>query len=43
MITWEDWKLMKIEAEIEYVVIFQRRRETMYRYFAWKLTEKSMW
>lgn len=43
MITWEDQKLMKIEVEIKYVVIFQRGRETMYRYFAWKLTEKSMW
>lgn len=43
MITWKDRKLMKIEAEIECVVIFQRERETMCRYFAWKLTEKSMW
>lgn len=41
--TWKDRKLMKIEAEIECVVIFQRERETMCRYFAWKLTEKSMW
>lgn len=42
MITWEDRKLMKIEAEIEHVVIFQRGRETICRYFAWKLTEESM-
>lgn len=34
MITREDQKLMKIEVEIKYVVIFQRGRETMYRYFA---------